>query len=274
MIEATTWTPPVGSVPIWQGTPPGFDRSYAQPEPVLTPYPVNREGSQAAVVIFPGGGYGMKAAHEAEPVALWLNSLGISAFVLDYRVAPYRHPIPLMDARRAVQMVRSCSVHCAVDPARVGVLGFSAGGHLASSVGTVFDPYPAPQDAVSEVSFIPNALILCYPVISSGPLGHAGSFDNLLGPDAPAAARETLSTELRVTAQTPPSFLWHTASDAAVPVENSLQFASALSARRVPFELHVFPDGEHGLGLAQAHPSAAPWTDLCGKWLRQIRFID
>jgi acetyl esterase/lipase len=272
MIDVSFWDPPAGSIPIWDGTPPGFEPAYEVPAPLLTPYLVQNGRVNAAVVVFPGGGYGMRATHEAAPVALWLNSLGVSAFVLNYRVAPYRHPIPLLDARRAVQVVRSRAAEWSVDPQRVGVLGFSAGGHLASSVGTIFDAFPGPQDAVAKESFIPNALVLCYPVISSKEFGHQGSFENLLGPDAPAADRLALSTETRVTPQTPPAFLWHTANDQAVPVLNSLAFASALTGCKVPFELHVFADGEHGLGLAQDHPSAHPWTDLCAKWLRQIGF--
>jgi acetyl esterase/lipase len=217
----------------------------------------------------------MKASHEAAPVAEWLNSLGISAFVLDYRVAPYRHPIPLSDARRAIQMVRCNAASWSVNPKRIGILGFSAGGHLTASAGTHFEALTGldlPADEVSGFSFRPDALVLCYPVISFGPFGHLGSMENLLGPNPPEDQRAFFSNETQVSPQTPPAFLWHTATDGAVPVENSLMFASALSALRIPLELHVFSDGVHGIGLAEDHPSAAPWSGLCARWLRQQGF--
>ncbi len=271
MVDVTFWNPPDTALPIWQGEPPGYQNDSGQPVPTLTPYLMPGSGA-GAVVVLPGGGYGMKAAHEAEPVALWLNSLGISAFVLDYRVAPYRSPIPLLDARRAIQMVRSRAAEWRVDPRRVGILGFSAGGHLASTTGTHFQPLPGPQDAVSQFSFRPDALILCYPVISFGQYGHVGSMENLLGANPPDSLRDAFSNEKQVSAQTPPTFLWHTASDQAVPVENSLLFSRALSTCSVPFELHVFASGEHGLGLAADHPYAARWTDLCARWLDNLGF--
>jgi acetyl esterase/lipase len=268
-----TWKPPASAIPIWGSQPPGFDPAYGQPVPTLTPYLVSARGLTAAVVIFPGGGYGMKARHEAEPIALWLNQLGISAFVLDYRVSPYRHPIPLLDARRAVQLVRAQASVWQVDPQRVAVLGFSAGGHLASTVGTHFEEIETSvDDEVDALNYHPNALILCYPVISFGPFGHVGSKENLLGSSAPPELQAALSNETQVSKQTPPTFLWHSANDEAVSVENSLMFAQALSACAVPYELHVFADAPHGVGLAQDHPSAAPWTGLCARWLGSLKF--
>ena len=206
------------------------------------------------------------------------TSLGISAFVLDYRVSPYHHPIPLLDARRAVQVVRSRAREWSLDPQRIGVLGFSAGGHLASTVGTHLEEITSPEvsapvrDAISSQNFLPNALILCYPVISFCQFAHSGSMQNLLGTDPSGEWITALSNETQVTDRTPPTFLWHTAADQSVPVENSLMFASALSAHRVPFELHVFDQGAHGLGLAQDHPSAQAWTGLCAAWLHRIGF--
>jgi acetyl esterase/lipase len=267
-MTVSDWTPSPSTVPLWPGTPPGFQAEIGQPPPSLTPYLAGAGSPRGAVVVLPGGGYGMKAAHEAEPVARWLNGLGISAFVLDYRVAPYRHPVPLLDARRAIQLVRARARAWSVDPGRVGILGFSAGGHLASTAGTHFEAIPAtPDDVVSARPFRPDAMVLCYPVISFGRHRHQGSMENLLGLDPPEALRDSLSNELHVTAQTPMAFLWHTANDEAVPVENSLLFAGALSAHQVPFELHVFADGVHGVGLAEGHPSAGPWTGLCARWL-------
>jgi acetyl esterase/lipase len=226
-------------------------------------------------VVLPGGGYQVKAAHEAVPIAQWLNSLGIAAFVLDYRVAPYRHPIPLLDARRAIQLVRCRAGELSIDPARIGILGFSAGGHLAASAGTHFEAYDSiylPEDEVSAFSFRPDAMVLCYPVISFIQNFHLGSIDNLLGPDSSLELRSSLTNETRVTAQTPPAFIWHTSDDGSVPVENSLLFARALSACNIPSELHVFAHGIHGVGLAKNHPYAEPWTELCARWLGNLGF--
>jgi acetyl esterase/lipase len=268
-----TWKPPAAAIPIWQGEPPGFDKDFGQPVPTLTPYLTRASAPTAAVVVLPGGGYGMKARHEAEPVANWLNQLGLSAFVLDYRVAPYRHPIPMLDARRAIQLVRARAAEWRVDPNRVGILGFSAGGHLASTAGTHFEAVDSSvDDPVSAQNFRPDTLILCYPVISFGPFRHQGSMENLLGKNPPPELQESLSNEQQVTPHTPPTFLWHSANDPAVSVENSLLFSQALSACAVSYELHVFADAEHGVGLAQDHPSAAPWTGLCARWLDSIGF--
>lgn len=267
------WSPPNYSVPLWSGTPPGYDSGYDQPIPTLCPYLVSSRNPGSAIIVLPGGGYGRKAAHEAEPIARWLNNLGISAFVLDYRVAPYRHPIPLLDARRAIQLIRARAPEWSIDPNRVGVLGFSAGGHLASTAGTHFEEISVDTpDEIGIQNFRPNAMVLCYPVITFGRYRHNGSMENLLGNTPSEALRESLSNELHVSDQTPPTFLWHTTNDASVPVENSLLFAGALSTCRVPFELHVFADGVHGLGLAEEHPSAGPWTSLCARWIRGLGF--
>lgn len=276
MTQFELWTPPLSAVPIWEGAPPGFMPAHGQPVPTLTPFLVSRPAAPA-VIVFPGGGYEVKAGHEAAPIAEWLNGLGISAFVLDYRVAPYRAPLPLLDARRAVQVVRSHAAKWDIDPQRVGVLGFSAGGHLAATLGTHFEavPWPddaVPQDAAALQSFRPDALILCYPVISFGPFTHEGSAQALLGANPSAALRDAYSAEKQVSSRTPPTFLWTTADDEAVPVENSLLFAAALSAYHVPFDLHIFASGQHGAGLAEGHPFAAPWTTLCARWLKNIGF--
>jgi len=236
--------------------------------PAITPYLV--EGSSnPAIVVLPGGGYGMRAAHEGEPIAQWLNSLGISAFVLRYRVAPYRYPSALLDAQRAIRTVRAHAGRFGVDPARVGILGFSAGGHLASTAGTQFDRGDAGSaDPVERESCRPDALVLCYPVITlKDPHTHAGSRHNLLGAEPDAGMVEALSNETRVTAETPPTFIWHTAEDGAVPVENALQFAAALSRHKVPFDLHVYERGGHGLGLAGNEPHARGWSAACASWL-------
>jgi acetyl esterase/lipase len=208
-------------------------------------------------------------------VALWLNGLGLSAFVLRYRTTPYHHPYPMLDGQRAIRLVRARAREFGLDPGRIGMLGFSAGGHLVSTVGTHFGPgNPEAQESVEQVSSRPDALVLCYPVITFGTHRHDGSRTNLLGSENPPAALvKLLSNELQVTPQTPPAFLWHTANDEAVPVENSLLFAGALSRNQVPFELHVFADGRHGLNLAKKYPGPSLWTKACENWLEEIGFI-
>ena len=273
--KSNCWQPPASALSLWPGQPPGAGADMREPAPTLTAYLASVPRPRGAVIVLPGGGYARKAAHEAGPVAEWLNRLGISAFVVDYRVAPYRYPIPLLDARRAIQMVRSNARAWSVDPHKIAVLGFSAGGHLASTTGTHFEDFVEPElprDAVSACDFRPNALILCYPVISFGVFGHLGSLENLIGPNPPDSLRQSLSTETQISSRTPPAFLWHTANDVSVPVENSLLFARGLGEQHIPFELHIFGDGQHGAGLAFDHASAAPWTDLCGRWLARLGY--
>jgi acetyl esterase/lipase len=226
------------------------------------------------VIVFPGGGYCNLAPHEAEPIARWLNEAGFSAFVLRYRVHPYQHPIPWNDASRAVRMVRARAAEWKVRPNKIAVLGFSAGGHLAATISTHNDlGRSSSNDPVEQVSSRPDASILCYPVITfDSRYYHGGSLRSLLGdtPDPQLVAQ--FSAENAVSAQTPPTFLWHTANDASVPLENSLLYAGALHRCGVPVELHVFPNGRHGLGLAADDPAVGSWTGLCAKWLKALDF--
>jgi len=236
--------------------------------PILEPYLLRGAESCGTVLVLPGGGYCNRAQHEGGPIAEKFNAAGINAFVLQYRVVPAQHPAPVADAARALRIIRGGAKRWNLDPDKIAICGFSAGGHLAGSLGVHFDkPFCAPQAFEAPVSSRPDALILCYPVISSGEFAHRGSFVNLLGEDAPDDALELMALERNVTAQTPPTFLWHTASDTCVPVENSLLFASALNAKKVPFELHVYPEGNHGLGLAEQQPHVATWAELCSEWL-------
>ncbi|MEV0387421.1 alpha/beta hydrolase [Nonomuraea sp. NPDC050643] len=240
-------------------------------EASVTAFPVERDRPGPAVVVFPGGAYEHLADHEGAPVARWLNSLGVAAFVVRYRIAPYRHPLPLLDAARAVRWVRHHAAAHGVDPARVGVLGFSAGGHLAGLLATETGAMlpEGPHDAVDAEDPRPGLAVLCYAVTElTGPAAHRGSADNLLGPDAPGSARSGLSLAGRVGAATPPMFLWHTADDLAVPVENTLRVSQALALHGIPQEVHVFPSGRHGLGLAESDPVPGGWTRLCAAFLR------
>jgi acetyl esterase/lipase len=257
---------------LWPDGAPGAVGDEAPDEPKITVYLAPAESrTGAAVIVCPGGGYRLLAAdHEGRQVAQWLNSLGVSAFVLQYRLGPrYHHPAPLQDAQRAIRMVRSRATTWGVDPARVGILGFSAGGHLASTAATHFDEgRPDATDPIERASARPDFAVLCYPVVSlEAPVAHAGSRVHLLGETAEAALVELLSNERQVTPRTPPTFLWHTADDSAVPVENSLLFFQALRKAGVPAELHVFPHGRHGLGLAPGDAAVSQWPGLCARWM-------
>lgn len=235
----------------------------------LTVIPAVGRSTKAApaVLVLPGGGYAKQADHEAEPVAEWLASLGIHAFVLRYPVAPERHPTPLVAAKEAMLWIRDGDHGLNIDRARVGVLGFSAGGHLASTLsGGVLTGDPGLDTAAT----LPNLSILCYPVISFVDSVHQGSVDNLAGVGATPEVLRQLSTEQHVTPATPPAFLWHTADDESVPVSHSLAYAGALSRAGVSVELHVFPHGVHGIGLAWGTPGADQWTVLCAAWLGRM----
>jgi acetyl esterase/lipase len=263
---------------LWPDGAPGAVGTEAVDKPKITPYLALRgRATGAAVVVCPGGGYRVVAAdHEGKQIAEWLNSLGVSAFVLQYRLGErYRHPAPLQDAQRAIRMVRSRAKEWGVDPKRVGILGFSAGGHLASTAATHFDSgQPDAKDPVEREGSRPDFAVLCYAVISlQDPVTHAGSRRYLLGDPADPALVELLSNERQVTARTPPTFLWHTADDSAVPVANSLLFFQALVEAGVPGELHVFPHGRHGLGLAPGDPSVSQWPRLCAVWMEGLGLL-
>lgn len=236
--------------------------------PAITPYLVEGD-NRPAIIICPGGGYGGRAYHEGKPIAQWLNSLGISAFVLRYRVAPYQYPCALLDIQRAIRTVRFKADQFRVNPDKIGILGFSAGGHLVSNAGTSYDKgNKHAEDIIERESCRPDLLVLCYPVITlKEPYAHVGSRNNLLGKEALPEKVEQLSSEAQVSEDTPPTFLWHTSDDAAVPVENSLLFAAALSKHKVLFDLHVYAKGRHGLGLAEDEEHTNEWTSACASWL-------
>lgn len=266
-------------IPLWNAAAPGALGDRPNDVPAITPYLADAAlATGAAMLICPGGGYGALAAHEGHDYALWLNAQGMSCFVLRYRLGSdgYRHPSMLHDVSRALRFVRANAAQWQIDPQRIGVMGSSAGGHLAATLLTHFDAgQPDAEDAVERVSSRPDLGILCYAVISMGPIGHEGSRMNLLGADAPADLVELLSNELHVTAETPPCFIWHTWEDQSVKVENSLEFAAALRRNNIPFDLHIYQNGRHGIGLNDQPPfrNAHPWSHDLAFWLQEQGFI-
>lgn len=274
-------------IPLWpDGAPDAKGADPVNDIPTLTPFlPAAESATGAAMVICPGGGYGGLAEHEGRDYALWLSERGIAGFVLKYRLGSkgYRHPVMLNDVTRAIRVVRSRAADWKLNPRRIGVMGSSAGGHLASTAMTHFDAgRPDAADPVERVSSRPDLGVLCYPVISMGPLTHEGSRNNLLGPNPSPELITQLSSELQVTKDTPPCFLWHTRDDAVVKVENSLEFATALLKHGVRFDLHIYDTGRHGLGLGvrgyepgKTDPSSLlPWTHDLSYWLKLQGFAN
>ena len=262
-------------VVLWPDGAPGALGKSDKDIPTLTPYlPETGKANGAAMVICPGGGYGGLAPHEGNDYALFLNQHGVTAFVLKYRLgsAGYRHPCMLQDAARAMRTVRSRAAEWMVDPKRVGIMGSSAGGHLSSMALTHFDSGDANSpDPVERQSSRPDLGILCYPVITMGEFTHGQSRNELLGTNRSPEMVKYLSSELQVTTNTPPCFIWTTSEDRTVPLENSLMFAEALRKNRVPFDLHIYQKGGHGMGLGDRTPPFAhphPWAADCLFWLK------
>lgn len=266
---------PTKPFPLWPDAAPGALGTAEKDIPTLTPYfPEPAKATGAAIVICPGGGYGGLAPHEGVDYARFLNEQGIAGFVLKYRLGSsgYRHPVMLQDAARAVRTVRAQAALWKLDPKRIGIMGSSAGGHLASTLLTHFDAgNPDAKDLIERESSRPDLGVLCYAVITMGQFTHEGSKHNLLGNNPSPELLRELSNELQVTKDTPPCFLWHTWEDKAVPVENSLQFAEALRKQGVPFDLHIYQKGGHGLGLGSTQWDPAkrhPWTRDLVVWLK------
>jgi acetyl esterase/lipase len=261
------------TIRLWEHDAPGALGTADKDIPTLTIFlPDEGKATGAAMVICPGGGYAGLAAHEGKGYAEWLAENGVTGFVLKYRLgsAGYRHPVMLEDVSRAMRLVRSRASEWKIDPNRIGIIGSSAGGHLASTLLTHFDSgNPASEDSVERASSRPDLGILCYPVITMGEKTHQGSKRNLLGDHPSDELVKLLSNELHVTSDTPPTFLFHTAEDPTVPVQNSIMFANALAEHHVPFELHVYEKGRHGIGLANGHP----WTKECLRWLKLHNFV-
>lgn len=228
-----------------------------------------------AVIICPGGGYSGTCDREAEPVAVRFAALGFHSFVLRYSCIPHRYPTALLELAAAVAKVRAHADEWHVDPKRIFVLGFSAGGHLAASLGVGWNQEPVSRLPWDTQQMRPDGMILCYPVITSGRFANRGSFDNLLGAEATPAMLESVSLEKRVSADTVPAFIWHTCDDGCVPVENALMMAAALQEYKIPLELHIYPHGEHGLSLANDQagrdvPACQEWPERAADWARAL----
>ncbi|MEX0779969.1 MAG: alpha/beta hydrolase [Balneolales bacterium] len=265
--------------PLWPEKVPHAVGDNDEHKPELTVfYPEKEIATKTAVVIFPGGGYGHLAIEkEGYKVAKRFNQMGITAFVVKYRYGEnYNHPVPLLDAQRAIRNVRHKAGEYGIDPQKIGILGFSAGGHLASTAGTHFtDGNPDSDDEIDRVSSRPDFMVLIYPVISMvEDFTHTGSRFNLLGENPDQALLISLSNERQVTQQTPPTILIHGTNDSAVPVENSLNFYTALKQAGVPAEIHIYEDGPHGFGLAEDNNLLSSWPDLCESWLKHRHFLD
>jgi acetyl esterase/lipase len=261
------------TIPLWTGAAPGALGSDESDIPALTVYlPRTMTAATPAVIICPGGAYARLASnHEGRQVAAYLNSLGMAAFVLRYRLGPrYHHPVELGDAQRAIRTLRAHASEWRLDPARIGIMGFSAGGHLAMSASTMFDAGDSRAvDPIDRVASRPDFAVLGYPVISmTAPWTHQGSKQNLLGANPDPALARRMSGEFAVTKETPQTFVFQTNEDTVVPAENSLHYFLALRQAGVPAEMHIFEKGPHGVGLANDDPALSPWSVLLANWLR------
>ena len=256
--------------PLWNGTAPGAETEI----PAITHYAPATKRSDAAIVIYSGGGYAHRAPHEGHGYARFLADLGINAFVVTYRVAPAAFPDELLDARRGVRFVRANAENFGIDKQKIAVMGSSAGGHLAALTSTYLDPIEGEGiDEIDKEEFLPNMQILCYAVLSSDEaIYHGGSYKNLLGDHF--EERASFDPERLVCGTTPPAFIWHTATDPGVNVINAYRYATALKKHNIPCEMHVFPCGGHGLGLAPQYPHIAQWSDLLKNYLILFGFLD
>jgi acetyl esterase/lipase len=271
--NSKTWSAPQETIRLWQDGAPGTPPTKPQHEPVLL---LSRPAAEVAVptgvIVIPGGAYaGLALDHEGTQIADWLNSFGATAIILKYRLkgTGHQHPVPMQDGQRAIRTVRARAAEWNLDPKRIGVIGFSAGGHLASTLGTHFDDGdPKAADPIDRVSSRPDFMILCYPVITmTQDFGHKGSRGNLLGPAPDKKLLESLSNETQVKPNTPPAFLFHTTEDTGVLPENSIAFYSALRKAGVSAELHIYENGPHGVGLAKAIPGTNTWPERCREWM-------
>jgi acetyl esterase/lipase len=259
---------------LWPTGAPGAKGEGPDHEPAITTYRApSDKNTGTAVIICPGGSYGnLSMQHEGHDIARWLNSFGVTGIILEYRMSRggYKHPVPLGDAQRAIRTIRSRADDLDIDPDRIGILGFSAGGHLAASTGVHFEEGdPVAKDPVERLGSRPDFMILCYPVIAfDEAFTHRGSQRNLLGKEPDPELLRKMSLEKQVTSETPPAFFFHTDEDTSVPPENSVVFYMAMKAAGVPAEMHIYKKGHHGIGMAQDFPGTSDWPRACQEWMR------
>lgn len=261
---------------IWENEPLGYNADYTNEhninKPELEEFVIKDGKKHSCFLILPGGGYDHLSDHEGANVAKRLNEEGISAFVLYYRVAPYAHPIQLWDSKRAMRYIRYNAEKYNIDPDKIGIMGFSAGGHLAAMTTENYDSFEYMEtDEIDTVSAKPDALGMCYPVVSlTKPVSHFRSGDNICGEDA--ELKERLSLENSVREDMPPVFIWHTFEDKSVDCRNSLEMGKSLKEKGCSFEMHIFPKGKHGLDLAEGIEGTDQWFKLYINWLERINF--
>lgn len=264
---------------LWPEGAPGALGDEPKDKPQITAYlPQGVAKTDCAVVVCPGGGYGHLALdHEGKQIAEWFNSFGVAVFVLEYRHSGkgYGEPWPLRDVLRAIRTVRAHAGDWKINPAKIGVMGFSAGGHLAASAATLFTEGNAEAaDTIEKASARPDFAILCYPVISFGrPYCHGGSMKNLLGKNPSQELIDSYAVDKRVTEKTPPTFIFQTDEDKGVPAENCIDFYLALRKHKVPAELHIYLNGRHGLGLAKGTIGTENWSEQCRIWMQNMKLL-
>ena len=265
---------PSKTIHLYPGAVPGALGHSAADRPAIDVYLPANNPTHSAVLVIPGGGYhDVVAEQEGALPARWLVQRGVAAFVLHYRVAPYRYPVPIADAERAMRLLRSRAAEFGFAADHLGAWGFSAGGHITSILATLFDSgVPSSPDAIEHASDRPDFVVLAYPVISMKPgIGHAGSRENLMGSDPALVA--LLSAEDHVTPMSPPAFVFTTDDDDVVRSQNSTLYVAACQSAGVPVEFHMFEHGHHGVNLAEKIPSLHPWTLLLESWMRENHWM-
>ena len=250
-----------------------INNPFMEQGPYLVSYPVFDRSPVAAIIICPGGGYWLRSEkEEGIEIAEWLNQQGIAAFVLNYRLRP--HPAPLNDAQQAIRYLRHHADQFNIDPQRIGMMGFSAGGHLTANASTLYESAnPESSNQLMHYSSKPNFSILAYAAISMSEVPHQGSLSHLLGDNPSAELIQRLSAEQQVNKDTPPAFIWASETDSVVPVKHSRMYSEALQTHNIPMELHIFPEGRHGSGLAEEEDYAREWPKLMLNWLKKIDIV-
>lgn len=267
----------MNSIKLWDGNIPYYNSEFNNEEnfntSTITPYLINDNQKHSCIIVIPGGGYNHRSEKEGKQISEWLNCIGINSFVLNYRVAPYKHPVEITDAKRAIRYIRFYCDKFNIKSDKIGVMGFSSGGHLACNISEHFDEFDFNiYDEIDNINARPDICILCYPVITLiKEFMHSASRKLLVGDDEKLALK--LSCEENVNKNTPPMFIWHTFEDGSVDVLNSIEMGKALSKNNIPFELHIFPDGKHGLNFAKDIEGTKQWSYLCKNWLERMMFL-